>query len=127
MATTETYDVCIVGSGAGGGTLAWALAEAGVRVIVLEKGPYYTVKDFAHHDEVKIQKRAFFSPLETDEPRMVKNANEPDYKPSRAGWLANCVGGGTVHMSGFFYRLHRVDFQMKTRFGREEHSTVEDW
>lgn len=34
------YDVIIIGSGAGGGTLAWALAGTGKRVLLLERGDY---------------------------------------------------------------------------------------
>src|SRR5215472_1810994 len=123
----DVADVCIVGSGAGGGTLAWSLADQGISVVVLEKGPYYTLVDFGYHDELKIQKRGFFAPLEDEEPRLIREPGEEAYKRTPSGWLANCVGGGTVHMSGFFMRLHRIDFQMKSRFGLENHSTVEDW
>jgi choline dehydrogenase-like flavoprotein len=37
---TETYDVIIVGSGAGGGTLAHALAASGKRILLLERGDF---------------------------------------------------------------------------------------
>ncbi|HEV3228581.1 MAG TPA: GMC family oxidoreductase, partial [Solirubrobacteraceae bacterium] len=40
-------DVCVVGSGAGGGVIAGTLASNGQRVIVLEAGDYYNEADFA--------------------------------------------------------------------------------
>ena len=42
----ESADVCIVGSGCGGGASAKILAEAGKKVILLEEGGHYTSKDF---------------------------------------------------------------------------------
>jgi choline dehydrogenase-like flavoprotein len=38
--TTARYDVIIIGSGAGGGTLAHALAPSGKRILILERGQY---------------------------------------------------------------------------------------
>jgi choline dehydrogenase-like flavoprotein len=38
----DHYDVVIIGSGAGGGTLAWKLAPSGKRILLLERGPYLT-------------------------------------------------------------------------------------
>jgi len=38
--SSEHYDVIIIGTGAGGGTLAWRLAPSGMRVLLLERGGY---------------------------------------------------------------------------------------
>ncbi|HTY36993.1 MAG TPA: GMC family oxidoreductase N-terminal domain-containing protein, partial [Bacteroidota bacterium] len=42
----ESADVCIIGSGCGGGASAKILAESGKKVILLEEGGYYTSKEF---------------------------------------------------------------------------------
>jgi choline dehydrogenase-like flavoprotein len=40
MARDTHYDVIIVGTGAGGGTLAYALAPTGKSILMIERGPY---------------------------------------------------------------------------------------
>jgi choline dehydrogenase-like flavoprotein len=34
------YDIIVIGSGAGGSTLAWRLAAAGIRVLIIERGGF---------------------------------------------------------------------------------------
>ena len=51
-------DAVIVGSGAGGGCVAAVLAEAGLDVIVLEKGGYFTPPDF-HHNESQAMREMY--------------------------------------------------------------------
>lgn len=43
---TFDTDVVIVGTGAGGGTSAEILSHAGLRVLMIEEGPYWTAADF---------------------------------------------------------------------------------
>ncbi|MGH9812852.1 MAG: NAD(P)-binding protein, partial [Candidatus Acidiferrales bacterium] len=40
MPAANHYDVIIIGTGAGGGTLAWRLAPSGKRILLLERGDY---------------------------------------------------------------------------------------
>ncbi|NIQ92989.1 MAG: NAD(P)-binding protein, partial [Desulfuromonadales bacterium] len=41
MITESGLDVVVIGSGPGGGSTAWALARAGVHVLLLQAGPAY--------------------------------------------------------------------------------------
>ena len=40
MSNDTHYDVIIIGTGAGGGTLAYTLAPSGKRILILERGNY---------------------------------------------------------------------------------------
>jgi len=125
MAFSEV-DVVVIGSGAGGAPMALQLGRAGYKVVLLEKGPRYTEADFTH-DEISISRRNFFMPLPWDEPHLWRTGQSGKYSRTNHAWTANCVGGGTVHMSGFFYRLKPVDFRMKSMLGAPAGSTVVDW
>lgn len=48
-ASGELYDVVIIGSGAGGGMMAYALTQAGARVAVVEAGGHNIDRDVRHH------------------------------------------------------------------------------
>ena len=80
----EKTDVCIIGSGAAGAILAWELAEKGHKVVVLEKGSYFSKQTFTQREDEMI-------------PRIYKNAGFQFTIPS--GILVaqgSCVGGSTV-------------------------------
>lgn len=120
------YDVVVVGSGAGGAPVAHTLARAGASVLVLEKGPRLARKDFLH-DEISSCRRDLFVPFPEDDPHTLRRSPEARAHPTNAGWISRCVGGGTVHMSGFFFRFHPEDFRIRSNFPDLRGTTVEDW
>ena len=117
-------DAVIVGSGAGGGPLALALSRAGLDVLVLEKGPRFRPEDYPA-DEIANQRHHFFLPYLDGEPHTVVTPKTTRPVRTELGWIATCVGGGTVHMGAFLYRFHPDDFRMRSRFGPVEE--LADW
>lgn len=122
----DPVDVCIIGSGAGGAPMALELGRAGFKVVVLEKGAWYQKQDFVH-DEILNSRRNFFMPLPWDEPHLVRTGESAPYRRTNEAWTANCVGGGTVHMSGYFYRMKPVDFRLRSTLGKVDGANVVDW
>jgi len=118
------YDAAVIGSGAGGGPLAACLAEAGWKVLLLEKGPHRQREEYSR-DEVAATRRDFFVPSLAAEPHILVPAGDPRPRPTHLGWIGNSVGGGTVRMGGFFYRFHPADFRMASLYGPYE--TLADW
>ena len=106
----ESFDACVVGSGAGGGAVAYALAKAGWKTAVVERGAHFTEKDFLH-DEISMCRRSMFRPDPLQEPTTVI---QDGVAVGESTWPGMCVGGGTVLMSGFFFRMHARDFRDDT-------------
>lgn len=131
------YDVVIVGSGAGGGTMAWALSRRGVRVLLLEAGPAYDPdKDYQlHQDDWESRKfphkinpagRQTFAPLQALEGRwddlrswnrVFGRYNRTDIRQPWSYSHVVGLGGSTLHYTGEAQRLHPAALKMKTRFG----------
>ncbi|MGQ0658352.1 MAG: GMC family oxidoreductase [Chromatiales bacterium] len=130
----KDYHICVIGSGAGGGPIAFEAARAGLSVVVLEKGPWFTEKDF-FKDELACCLRRPFRSSHQEEPQVIE-------EPAKDGWSAlptsdpnsghdywngNCVGGSSNFMSGHFFRLKPDDFRLLSTFGPIEGAHIADW
>jgi len=107
---SDTFDVVIVGSGAGGGTLASHLARRGVRVAIVEGGPRVNTRtDFNTHA------------MPFDFP----NRQIPTMRPGKVGFdseRSRGVGGKTMLWNAVALRLSQRDFK-----GRTHDGAGEDW
>ena len=122
----EVADVLVIGTGMGGATMAMRLAEAGKRVVVLERGGYYT---------------GLVDPLDPTKPGRGELDQREDDMFARidggrgltstedfgaALTFGNCVGGATVHYWADSYRTPRDRLELWEReYGVEGHSEDE--
>ena len=104
----DNADICIVGAGAAGGVLAYELSKAGLKVVVIEAGPFWNPQtDFAS-DELSA------THLGWQDTRIVSGDNPLQLGHNNSG---RGVGGGTTHFTGVFLRFHESDFRTKTGDG----------
>ena len=104
----ELVDFAIVGTGAGGGTLACKLAEYGFSVVALDTGPYWRpLEDFAsdEHHQAKL--------YWTDE-RVVDGDNPIQLGRNNSG---QSVGGSTVHFAMVSLRFRPEWFKARSKLG----------
>jgi choline dehydrogenase-like flavoprotein len=97
---TEHHDVIIIGSGAGGGTLAYTLAEAGRSVLLLERG------DFLPREMANWDPEAVFIDGRYISPDTWYDASGKPFQPQ----VHYNVGGATKLYGAALYRLRPEDF-----------------
>jgi choline dehydrogenase-like flavoprotein len=130
----KKVDAVIVGAGAGGGVVAKELAEAGLSVVLLERGRWYTAAD-CRKDDLRNQRTTVlgngFGPEDEGNPRVIVDiqGRERIVAPSESGYSNNaaCVGGGTLTYGAMAWRFMAQDFRMRSLYGTPEGSTLEDW
>lgn len=131
------FDICIVGSGAGASPVAYTMAKAGAKVLVLEKGPWLTEKEF-FKDELAISVHDAYNPKLSEEQHVIEEEYEDEEgnsfwqgeATSDSGWTwwnGTVVGGSSNFMSGYFHRLKPIDFRLKTEFGAIDGANIADW
>lgn len=97
----QPWDVIIVGSGAGGGTLARALAPTGASILILERGDFIP-REAANWDPEAVWKQLRYRTTE----RWLDGAGG-EFRP----YTHYCVGGNTKFWGSVLYRLRREDFE----------------
>jgi choline dehydrogenase-like flavoprotein len=129
-----TYDVIIVGAGAGGGVAAGVLAEAGRRVLLLERGRMLSFEDVPrdHLRNHRFERYGNNTGPEIDgNPRVVVDLDGQARiaRPHEDGYQNNAmaVGGGTRVFGAQAWRFLPDDFRMASVYGVPNGSTLADW
>ena len=109
----DRADVCIIGAGASGATAAKVLTEAGLRVVALERGPWWKSEHFSSDELANVHRYNLWpDPIH-------QSAHLPRIGRRRTVVQFFCpvpqmVGGGTAHWTGWLPRMTENEFRPKT-------------
>ncbi|MGH9797252.1 MAG: GMC family oxidoreductase N-terminal domain-containing protein, partial [Candidatus Polarisedimenticolia bacterium] len=101
MDAARHYDVILIGTGAGGGTLAYRLAPSGKRILLLERG------DFVKRETDNWSTRAVNVEGKYQTKESWRDGDGRELHPHTNYW----VGGNTKFYGAALFRLRREDFR----------------
>jgi choline dehydrogenase-like flavoprotein len=130
----KRVNAVVIGAGAAGGIVAKELSTAGLSVVLLERGKWYTAAD-CRKDDLRNQRTTMlgnaFGPEDIGNPRVWvdKQGTAHVAMPSEGSYQNNaaCVGGGTLSYGAQAWRYMPQDFRMRSTYGAPEGSSLEDW
>ena len=114
--------VVIIGSGAGGGTMAYELTKAGIPCVVLEAGPHLTGDDYVNDEWEAFGQMAWLDGRSTSGSWRIAT----DFAELPA-WIVKAVGGTTTHWAGATPRFRDYEFKTRSTYGAVEGATLLDW
>src|SRR5437870_760007 len=114
--------VVIIGSGAGGGTLANELCRKGVKVVLLEAGKRESPATFINDEWKSFGQLAWLDERTTSGTWRVAK----DFSGLPA-WICKTVGGTTTHWAGASLRLREHEFRARTVYGDIKGASLLDW
>jgi len=115
IALDDSSAVVIIGSGAGGGTLANELCQKGVKVVLLEAGNRESAASFQNNEWGSFGQISWLD----------KRTTSGSWRVSRdfAGlpaWICKTVGGSTTHWAGASLRIQDYEFRAKSHYRAED-------
>ncbi len=94
------YDIIVIGSGAGGGTVVHALAATSARILILERG------DFVPQEPANWDPEAVWKQFRYRTTECWLDGDGQEFLP----YTHYCVGGNTKFWGSVMYRFRREDF-----------------
>ena len=100
MLQDNQFDIIIIGTGAGGATLAWRLAPSGKRILLLERG------EFLPREQDNWDSKAVFIDAKYQAKESWLDGNGNEFHPG----IHYFVGGNTKFYGAALFRLRQEDF-----------------
>ncbi|HEX6136601.1 MAG TPA: GMC family oxidoreductase [Casimicrobiaceae bacterium] len=125
MATYSFNDasaIVVIGSGAGGGTLANELCRKGLKVVVLEAGKRESPATFINDEWASFGQLAWLDKRMTSGTWRVAK----DF-PNLPAWICKTVGGTTTHWAGASLRFQEHEFRARSVYGAVQGASLLDW
>ena len=122
FSSSDDSVVVIIGSGAGGGTLANELAHKGIGVVVLEAGALQSSATFVNDEWKSFTQLAWLDNRTTSGTWRVAK----DF-PNLPAWICKTVGGTTTHWAGASLRLQAHEFKARSHYGAIAGANLMDW
>jgi choline dehydrogenase-like flavoprotein len=118
----DTDVAVVIGSGAGGGTMAHELTRRGIKVVMFEAGGRQSTASFSQNPGEA------FGQLTWLEPRSQSGTWDPvKTSPTLPAWHCRTVGGTTVHWTGATPRLRPYEMKARSTYGDVPGTSLADW
>ncbi|MEO0620750.1 MAG: GMC family oxidoreductase [Pseudomonadota bacterium] len=119
---TDDSVVVVIGTGAGGGTLANELAQKGISVVALEAGGRHLPDDYLNDEWASFGQLAWLDKRTTSGGWRVAK----DFAGLPA-WIVKAVGGSTVHWAGASLRFQEHEWRVASEYGGIPGANLLDW
>jgi choline dehydrogenase-like flavoprotein len=120
----QVFDVCVIGTGAGGGVMIDRLTAAGFSVVALERGPNLPVSEF-DDDELRNGVRDLVFSANQEE--SFRNPQSGEVEAGRFSLISHCVGGTITHWDGMSWRFRPDEFKVLSTEGSVAGASLADW
>jgi choline dehydrogenase-like flavoprotein len=124
MSRREEFDVCVIGTGAGGGVMIQELTLAGFRVVALERGPNLPLSRFTDDELSVVLRDEVFSPDQVETFRGDESARAVRGKYNMT---AHCVGGTMTHWAAWSWRYRPDELRVLSNEGPLAGASLADW
>jgi choline dehydrogenase-like flavoprotein len=121
-AQSDDSVLVIIGSGAGGGTLANELCRKGAKVVLLEAGKRESQATFINDEWPSFSQLAWLDKRMTSGSWRIAR----DF-PNLPAWICKTVGGTTTHWAGASLRFQEHELRARSLYGEVKGATLLDW